>query len=169
MRAAGLGMIFLSFLLMGLNAVLEKKTRLRGMCELADMLELFRGELELRALPLPDLIRGLLPESRGLGARLLFHLNEKMELLGDEPFSRIWSCAADKCCAMLPGTELEELKSLGMLLGRVELEQQLLALDRCCARLRRRIEEERQALPVRSRLILALSAAAGALLLILLN
>ncbi len=161
-------LVFAGCCLYGLNLSGERRVRLTQMEELADMLELLRGELSLRAAALPELAEQLRMECRGRGAAFLEALCDKMDLLGETPFSQIWRRTCLDCCGTLAAQDREELAGLGLYLGRLELERQLQALDRCVEHFRQRIEEERRELPALTRLMLGLSAAAGALLLILL-
>ncbi len=91
-----------------------------------------------------------------------------MDQLGEKSFCEIWTESVKDCCASIPAELRSELAGLGQYLGRYSLEEQLSVLDRCSRLFRSRYLQGIQEEPIQSRLILGLSAAAGALLTILL-
>jgi stage III sporulation protein AB len=167
-RTAGLLLLFASCLSFGLNLVGEKRRRVAALKELCEALEIMQGELSAHATPIPSLCAMLAERTRGCAAALFKALSERLEDLGEKDFSVLWCEAGEESCALLSEEDRGLLKELGMVLGRYDLDTQLMELQRCAHSLQDRLEREKRLLPGRRRLILGLSASFGALLVILL-
>ncbi len=168
MRAAGLFCLAAAFLIAGICAVGEKRRRLRGLGELCGALELLQGELELREASLPELCRELKERGTGLGSRLFSRVEASMSMIGEASFSSLWNACVENCCGEQETAVRAELRRMGASLGRYDTGTQLRAIRSCEAALSRRREEQERAFSGERKLWLGLSAAAGALLVLVL-
>lgn len=89
-----------------------------------------------------------------------------LETLEEQSFAEGWAAACRGLAALAP-EERRALEEPGLSLGRSELSDQLAALDRSLAALDKAAEALRARLPEQRRLSLALSAAAGVFLCLL--
>lgn len=164
----GAALIIAALVLGALSYLKQRRERMRLLEQLSAALNMAAGELSLRALPLPRLFELLSGRAQGAAAEFFAALCDGMDRLGEENFSTLWDKAAREKLPELMPEEREELKRLGAVLGRYELERQLEALRACAAVFDGALCRARRDYPDRRRLTLGLSACAGVLLIILL-
>lgn len=144
------------------------RKHIRALESLCAALELTAGELRTRAAPIPEVCALLAKRSDGAAAKFFSCLSENLALLGEKPFSIIWSTAVeDELCCLSP-EEQSGLKGLGNILGRYELAQQESALAACLLKLRAGLSQAKQSYPNQRKLGFGLTAAAGALIVVIL-
>ena len=131
-------------------------------------MELLRGELSSGAVPLSLGIERVSAHTSGFGKELLIAVQEGLRDLGERSFDEIWDKALAGTDPWLEETVQNELRKLGSVLGRFDLETQLRALDACILLLRQQWERERNAYPEERRVWIGLTAGLSALLVILL-
>ena len=168
MHLMGAALISGASLVLGLTYIQEQKRRLYTLCSLLELLKAARGELATHMTPIPELTAALAQKTRGAAAALMFSLNARLDHLGEKDFSELWAESVKEKLDMLDTDERDAVSNLGRILGRYELEQQLMELDNCIEYLNRRISFSRSALPEKRRLGLGLACGAGALLVIVL-
>ncbi|MBR3473928.1 MAG: stage III sporulation protein AB [Oscillospiraceae bacterium] len=166
-KCLGAILILTSSLWLGKDVCAEKKRRAGLLRDLMECLDLLRGELELRAAPIPDLLLSLSEKNGGEIACFLRRVCSGMERIGEVSFSLIWRQAGESCLFYLQREEKEEIFRLGSVLGSLDLDAQLRALRYCCGFLQARLEEERRAYPVRRRLTLGLCACGAVLAIVM--
>lgn len=167
-KMLGAALIVAALLAGALSYLKQRRERMKLLEELSAALNTAAGELSLRSLPLPRLFECLSGRTQGAAAEFFSSLCGGMDRLGEEEFSTLWDRAADEKLPGLSTAEREELKRLGAVLGRYELERQLEALRLCADSLDAALGRARQDYPNLRRLSLGLSACAGFLLIILL-
>lgn len=148
--------------------LISQRRRVQTLSGLCAALDMAAGELSARAAPLPLLFELLGQRCEGAAAEFFHTLSGSMDRLGDEELFSLWQGAAEKNLACLNTAEREEIARLGGVLGRYEMEAQLSALHSCEAVLRASLEQARADYPNRRRLGIGMTAAAGALLVIVL-
>jgi stage III sporulation protein AB len=94
------------------------------------MLEQLQGLLENDASPMPELFRKLSKRCEGESGVFVDAMNNAMPELGKRSFQELWQCALSQTSS-LAGAEKQELRMLGSLLGRYDLDSQLKALSDC--------------------------------------
>ena len=146
----------------------EKRESVRAVGDMAALLELLSSELALKASPLPELIDFAEQNSSGAAKRLLSNVLLQLSRLGEMTFSEIWTRGVQACCGQLLREDRDMLRSLGQVLGRLALREQLQALDHCTRIFRSRQEELRRSLPSTVRMVFGLCVSCGLLLSILL-
>ena len=168
MKLPGAVLIMAAACLMSVLTLREKKQRQAGGLSLAAALELLRGELSSGALPLSLGIERASAHASGFGKELLIAVQEGLRDLGEWSFDEIWDKALAGTDPWLEETVQNELRKLGSVLGRFDLETQLRALDACISLLRQQWERQRNAYPEERRVWIGLTAGLSALLVILL-
>lgn len=150
----------------GVIPVLNLRRHIRLLDGLCSSLRIMAAELGTRLRPLPELICELAAKGGTAGA---FYgcLAEKLQRLGETDFSALWSDSIEGL-ALLSADELSALDSLGTVLGRYELNEQLESIELCLDALSRSAALLRESYPDRRRLLLGLSAEAGFMTLIVL-
>lgn len=168
MRGIGAAAVMLASFGIGVLSVRQRQRHLLYLRELEAALLYLTAELEEKQSPLPELIKTGCIVSSG-EAKLFFHdLYERLSGLGDKCFHELWEDTVRKHYAMLAEGERRELLALGRQLGRASLQRQLAACERCTHFLAA-ARESGESLYIRERRMrLALPAAMGGLLLILL-
>jgi stage III sporulation protein AB len=168
MRGIGAAAVMLASVVIGVLSVRQSQKHLLNLRELEDALLYLTAELAEKQSPLPELIKTGCIVSSG-EAKLFFRdLYERLSRLGDKSFYELWEDAVRQHYAMLAEGERRELLALGRQLGRAALQRQLAACERC-TRFLASARESGESLYVRERRMrLALPAAMGGLLLILL-
>lgn len=164
-----LGMIAVLAASLSLAAAPLKSARKR-MQSLEDLLtgvRRIRAELAARLCPL----RELLPlAAEGAGEEVSAFLKaagEGLDELNRREFSEIWSAACRTRFSTLTEDDLRALEVLGRTIGRYELTDQLAACERYLSVAGDTLEELRRKFPERRRLSLALGAAGGCFLCLL--
>lgn len=168
MRILGACLLMAAFLFAGVVMIQEKRRRIRTLRELCSALEIMQGELSLRECALPELCCTLSRHGTGKAKSLFSSLHDLLPLLGEFPFSALWNKALLCCCNDLNASENDAMISLGLVLGRYDTHTQLRRLRACGALLNQSITAEEQRFPAERKLLLGLSASAGAILAVLL-
>lgn len=168
MKLPGAVLIMAAACLVSLVTLREKKQRQEGCLSLVAALELLRGELSSGAVPLRLGIERACAHAGGIGNELLIAVREGLGDLGERSFDEIWNKALDGTDLWLAETVRHEMRKLGSVLGRFELETQLRALDACISLLRQQWERQRNAYPEERRVWIGLTGGLSALLVILL-
>jgi len=168
MRFIGASLLIAASILSGACAVRMKKRRLCTLRELCEALEIMQGELSLHNSSLPEMFRLLSIHGTGKAGEIFSLLLEQLPLLGECSFSYIWDKALYCCRDELNPSERETLKSLGFYLGRYDTETQIRQLRACLTVLQTNLAEEEKSFPTERKLLLGLSASAGAMIAILL-
>lgn len=168
MRLLGAGLILLAACGVGGVNWLDRQRHLRCLRALCEALSLLHAELKTNRTPLTRLLPYAAEQAEDRASAFLRQVSDSLTQLGERSFSELWQEAA--CCqlSVLRQGELEELLSVGRVLGRFELQEQLNTLTRCESRLRARLEQNEARSRDEARLSLGLPAAAGALLVLLL-
>lgn len=138
---------------------------LRKMCEALDLMYI---QLETRGEKLPRLMLFLSERCNGEVESFFSSLYKRLDRLGKEQFQYIWAETAEETLCRLGTDELTEIKHLGEMLGRTELETQLGAIQGTLVFLRSNLEMLRQEYPQKKKLGLCLCSAVGLLLIIVL-
>lgn len=168
LKYVGAVLIFSAFLGGAVIYLLSQRQRVQTLSGLCSALDMAAGELSARAAPLPLLFELLGQRCEGAAADFFNALCGSMDRLGEEELFSLWHGATEKNLACLSTAEREEIDRLGGVLGRYEMEAQLTALRSCEAVLRSSLEQARADYPNRRRLGIGMTAAAGALLVIVL-
>ena len=159
MTAASLGCVLL---------LREQRKRQDDLRSLAAALELLRGEISSGIVPLALGIERANTHARGIGNVLFSKVLDGFPELGDSSFKEIWDKALIASCPWLPQDVQAEIRKLGGVLGRFDVELQLRTLDACAAYLGEQWKRLRNEYPSRRRVTLGLSFSLSALLVILL-
>ncbi len=154
--------------LAALRLLQDKKSSLEGCRSLASALRLLRGELEARSLPLGEALAHAENKTGGLGRKLMIGVSERLPELGEVSFQQIWNEALDSSCRILDPGALEELRSLGPVLGSFDLDMQLRSLEAVISYLEVLWEQQRSGYPAQRRLLLSVYLAMSCFLVILL-
>lgn len=168
MKLPGAVLILAAACLTSALSLRERKRRLDGCLSLAAALELLRGELSSAAAPLSLGIEKACAHAAGSGKVLLLSVREGLRDLGELSFDEIWDKALSGTDPWLEETVRSELRRLGSVLGRFDLDTQLRSLDACISLLTQQWERQRKAYPEERRVLIGLSSGLSALLVILL-
>lgn len=160
----GAFMILLSGLSLGLGRVMEGRRRIGTLRSVLAALELMQGELGANAAPLPELCTALCRRASPPAEDFFQTLNASLDRLGEEDFAALWDRAAEKELFALKNGELEEIKALGNIIGRYELDAQLSALRAAAAAIRLCLDRALAEYPGERKLGLMLPTALSALL-----
>ena len=164
MRALGALMAFAACSAMGLLRVASERRRIETLAALTEALDVMRGELAARLTAIPALTEYMARHSRGDAQSFFAAVLDRLPQLGKRELSELWCESVMETLPSLETDELRELASVGLVLGRCELDVQLSALDRCAAALRAAQERAQAEYPQQKRLSLGVSAAAGLVL-----
>ena len=165
MRIVGLLAVLGACAALGLCRAQTEARTLRCLEGLCAGIRCMREELAARLAPLDELLP-LAAARAGEAERFFRRLTEAMDKLGAQSFGALW-CEACRELPLLPTDVGGDLEALGATLGRAELSDQLAACDRFLARCEAEIDGRRRRLPEQRRLFLALGAAAGLFLCLL--
>lgn len=168
MRYLGAILILAACAAAGFIYISAVKKRICALESLCTALELAAGELKTRAAPIPELCALLERRSDNAAAKFFARLSGDLESLGEKTFSDLWGAAVEDELACLLPDERQELTGLGSVLGRYELAQQENALTACVFALRASLTHARESYPGQRRLGFGLTAAAGALIVVIL-
>ena len=141
----------------------------RELCTLGALMHgvrIMRAELTSRLCPMEELLRKAAEHAGREAEDVFLCCAESLSKLNENSFSELWS---DSCGTILsiPAEERRQLELLGESLGRYELDEQLAACDRYLHDAGVKVQKLRMMLPELRKLSLALSAAAGAFLCLL--
>lgn len=168
MRALGALMAFAACGAMGLLRVMSERRRIDALAALSEALRVMRGELAARLTAVPELTEYMARHSRGDAKSFFSAVSDRLSQLGKRELAELWRESVMETLPALETYELRELASVGLVLGRCELDVQLAALDSCAAVLRAAQERAQAEYPQQKRLSLGVSAAAGLMLVTLL-
>lgn len=166
MRWLGGFFIFFSCLTLGFTYSNSKRSHLKSLADVCDALELIKGELSTNLSSLPEICEALDGRAKGSAADFLLKLRISFENLGTEDFSMLWTRAVESAFKDLSCEELKSVASLGNILGKFRLEDQLSALDCTTAYLKDTLNRAKLDYPNERKLSLGVSAA-GAMLILL--
>ena len=126
-----------------------------------------RAELAARLCPLRELLP-MAAEGAGEEVSAFFQTADAgLDELNRRGFSEIWSAACRSKLVFLSEEDLRALEALGTTLGRYELSDQLAACERYLSTAGETLDQLRRKYPERRRLSLALGAAGGCFLCLL--
>ena len=169
MKLAG-SVLILSAVTWITGAVLSaRRKKLRSLRALSELLIQICGELETRALPIPELLEVLSSRTSAVGKNFVNTLREQLSRLGAAGFSDLWDASV---LTAFPDTEEEAgriLHRAGLALGRYELRHQCQVLSQCAQELESVCCRGETALASSGRLMWGLNMASAGLLIILLN
>ncbi len=168
LRLLGALLIAGASLAIGLSYIAGEARKLNDLRSFVLLLKEMCGELGVRASPLPELLELLGRRCGGCGGSFAASLHSRMNELGEKEFSQLWNECLTVFSRYLESEEREQLQTLGLCLGRYELDRQLSELEICINFLDRRIAGYSSLLPEKRRMGLGLACSLGALLLIVL-
>lgn len=168
MKLLGAILIMASAFLACVLLLREKKKRQEAYRSLAAALELLRGELSTGGIPLDLGVERAYLHAEGPGKACLSAVRDGFPELGESSFAEIWDKALRETCSWLSPDTQTELKKLGGVLGRFDLDLQLRSLDACVSDLKEQWQRLRNEYPSQRRVSLGLSFGLSALLVILL-
>lgn len=132
--------------------------------ELCRMLSMMEFELMRFKTPMPELFAALETELCGETAAICKTVGAGFSQLGERDFSALWA----EALAVLPEKERRILRPLGSVLGRYGAEEQTRAVARCRREMELSRDEATAQAREKGRVYIALSAAGGAMLSVLL-
>lgn len=167
MRIVGIIAIVASCLAIGRMRVKSFKEEMRILDALSKGIQVMRAELSCRLCPMEELL-SMAAGQAGTEAASFFHTcADGLSALSEKSFAQVWTEACRKKLSMLSEENFSQLAALGASLGRYELDEQLAACDRYLLCTEDKLKSMREKLPEMQRLSLALSAAAGVFLCLL--
>ena len=166
MKSIGAVFILISCLQLGSGWIKNKRDRLQCLDSLIFSLGLMKAELSTNLASIPELCRILASEAKKEAADFFGELGKSFDMLGEENFASLWKKSAVKCLPLLNEDELAEFISLGSVLGRYELAEQVNALNSCMEFMSLRLKELRLRYPADAKLSLGVSTAAALMILI---
>ena len=135
MKLAG-SVLILSAVTWITGAVLSaRRKKLRSLRDISELLMQISGELETRALPIPELLEVLSDRTSDVGMVFVNKLREQLSNLGAAQFLDLWDASV---LTVLPDAEEEVRRILhqaGFTLGRYELRHQCQVLSQCAREL----------------------------------
>ena len=168
MKLFGFILITLSTTVCGICYASEKNERLKDLQSFCLMLELLRGELTYKLVPLSELAEKLSEELEGKASAFMQILSLNLASLGEKGFSIIWDESFDLCSLSFNDKECESIKELGKVLGRYDLQTQNKCITETYTILHDSLSTLMGAMPQIKKLSVGASMSAGALLAILL-
>lgn len=166
MRYVGSFFIIFACLGMGISYATQKRKRMETLIGMCAALELMKGEIQTKLSSLPELSLTIARRSGAPAAEFFTQLYRSLENLGEDGFADIWKRTAEKTLCSLDAGELEEINSLGNIIGRCELDMQTEAIAYCLSFLKNELQNARLQYPSERKLGIGLGAASAALLLI---
>ena len=169
MKLAGSALILSAAIWISGAVLCARRKELRGLRALTELLNQICGELEARALPIPELLDELSRRTSGVGNTFVNNLQEQISHLGKTTFSDLWDAAV---ITILPDPAEEAKRILhraGLALGRYELKRQCQVLGQCARELESLCCRGETALAGSGRLLWGLNLTSAALVLLLLN
>lgn len=169
MKLAGSILILFAAVWTAADILHARRVKLHSLRQLSELLMQICGELEARALPIPELLEVLPGRTSGAGKDLVNRLRDSMSRLGTIGFSELW----DEAFLHVFPAAAEEVRRVmhraGLALGRYELKRQCEVLDRCAKDLEIFCERDEKELSRSRQLLWGLSLVSAALLILLLN
>ncbi len=165
--AGGLILLF-STTAIGIGLSRRLRARVRNLRGLRSAIELMRGEILTRNIPIPELLEQLADELDGPPGKLFRSAAAKTGTLGDRSFMRIWREAlAETPELQLTEDELSVLQNLGYILGRYSSQEQAAILDFAARRFDAFLEEATRQREKKGPVSVAIGLASGLLVMIL--
>lgn len=169
MKLAGSALI-LSAVTWITGAVLSTRhKKLRCLHELSELLLQICGELETRALPIPELLEALSSRTSGAAKAFVDALREQLSRLGEAVFSDLWDAAVRMVITDAEEPTERIMHRAGLALGRYELKRQCQVLGQCAGELENVCFRGETALARSRQLLWGLNLVSAGLLIILLN
>ena len=167
MRLAGCGIIFLSFISFGILRVRDRRRHLQFLSDMISALRMLSAELQDRRPPMKELLEWTARHTEGETGLFFSGLSKDISKLGEESFDSLWRQSAGTCLGTMSTADYRDLCSLGKMLGRTDLAEQISALNNCCRSLQTRFEREGSEYQDEKKLSLGVSTALGLLVCIL--
>lgn len=167
-RLTGFVLLQAAALLYARGRVMDRRREYAALRSFCDMLDQLRGLLENDASPMPELLRKLSERSTGEARRFAQALSISMEELGTRSFQQLWQQALADEADLPVQTVGQELRALGGVLGRYDLQSQLDALEACRRVIRQAMEERGRTQPQDMYMTVGLALSASLLVGILL-
>lgn len=168
MRIIGAVLAFGACGAIGVMRIFAERGRIELLTSLCDAFTFMKAELSAHLTALPELAKMLSQRGKGDAADFFSALDARMNALGKCCFDEIWRESATETLCLLKEDELQEVLSVGAVLGRGELEMQLNAIDRCVSSLYAALKRARTQHPQQRKLTLGVSLAAGTLIVVML-
>ena len=169
LRLTGMLLLVVSCTALGFGKSAALAARVRGLSAVVDALALMRGEICTRLTPMPELTARLGTQGPQELRQLFFLLARGLKDLGARPFSEIWEDAVrNGAPACLRGEEADTLCALGLALGRYDVREQEIAIDRCIGRMEQFLASAREEAARGRRLYAGLGLASGLMLSVIL-
>lgn len=170
LKVTGACLILLASAGIGVSFGSDLKRRCQELRILKQMAAMLRGEIRYGKTPLPEAftrISDRLPEPF---CSFLRSVTGDMEEMDGKPLEEIWRRNIFRCLGQtcLTGADLERLQSLGEVLGYLDVEMQLAAIDLYLEQLNGGIAEALENRSSRERLYRSLGVAGGVFLVLLL-
>lgn len=170
LKIVGAVMILASATGIGISCSMDLKKHCTELRMLKQMIYMLRGEIKYTKTPLPEAfahIAGRLPEPF---CTFLGQTADKMGSLDGRTFQELWKEQIRDCLggSHLTKEDREQLETLGEVLGYLDLEMQLSAIDLYLEKLELGIQKAQEALVTKQKLYQSLGVAGGIFLIILL-
>lgn len=166
MKIIGTVIVIGACLSIGQRKVNAARRELFTLSDLIAGVRVMRAELTSWLCPMEDLLRQAAEHTGPEASAFFLCCAESLSKLNENSFSELWSKACETILS-IPAEGRRQLEMLGDSLGRYELEEQLAACDRYLRDTEEEADKLRAKLPELRKLTLALSAAAGAFLCLL--
>lgn len=146
----------------GLIQALELRRKPRELHALFDALRLLKNDICSRAIPLPDALAHVAGKCSGQARQLFLSISDHL-VDTEESFCTLWQREADRL-AFLDSESQEQLRDLGVYLGKYEVQSQAEALDICIGTLQKKESTAEEAVRQYSRLYTGVGISVGAML-----
>lgn len=167
MRVLGILAVIGACLSASVNFMRLRKQEIRCLEGLVCGIRAMRAELAARLCPMDELLT-IASERAGTESSVFFQkVRESMADLNTRSFAELWKEASLAALPVLTDENRRQLDELGCTLGRYGVDEQLAACESYLRQSEERLQRERGRYPEQRRLYLALSAAAGMLLCLL--
>ena len=164
MKLLGAIMIIGAFMLCSLSSFKSGVCRIHSLEAACTVLEHMKGELCTSLLPLPQLFKRLSERLNGEAKEFSDELSRSLVNLGEENFSALWEKSAKKELPYLNEEEMKSFSSLGLILGRFQLEIQLEAIEKTEKLLGEHLNSAKESLPAEGKLRFGVSTGAAFLI-----
>ncbi len=168
MKYIGAVLLLAACAAIGFIRVRTLKRRRETLSMLAESLQMMRNELAARLVTIPSLLSFLAERGHGELKSFFESMSISMDELGECEFALIWASSVRDTLVSLSEEERREIAALGQVLGQSEIDEQLAAIGRCQIFMDRALEQLRGQYPQLCRLAVAIPAAAGLMLVIVL-
>lgn len=170
LKLVGAVLILASATGLGISYSLDLKKRCMELRLLKQLVYLLRGELKYTRTPLPDAFGHMAERMREPFSAFLRSMERELGNLEGKTFGELWRGQIDRELAgtFLKKEDKEQLKTLGEVLGYLDLEMQLNSLDLYLEQLDLSILEAQEAIRTKRKLYQSLGVAGGIFLILLL-